>query len=65
LEELDGVDWLRLQRAAEVERIVNVELRRKAYFDRQSKDLTADEWEAIRKHDAWLAEVYGDESDDE
>ena len=32
LEELDNVDWLRLQRAMEVDRIVESEQRRNAYY---------------------------------
>ena len=65
LEELDWMDWLRLQRAVEVERIVNIEARRSAYFDHNTKTLTDDEWQAVQRHDAWVAEVYGDEDDDD
>ena len=56
LEELDNVDWLRLQRAMEVERIVNVEQRHKLYLDDKLKadDLTPQEWRMIRKHNRLL-----------
>jgi hypothetical protein len=54
LEELDGVDWLRLQRAETVGRIVDVEQRRKAWHkskDRKPDAFTAAEWRMIRRHD--------------
>jgi len=56
LEELDNVDWLRLQRAMEVERIVNVEQRHKLYLHDKlkEKDLTTAEWRMIRKHNRLL-----------
>jgi hypothetical protein len=61
LEELDGIDWLRLQRAAEVERIVNVESRRKAYLNKHVKSLDDHEWQAIGRHDDALRDVYGED----
>lgn len=55
MEELDDIDWLRLQRAVEVERVVQVEQRRKAYLAKQVKALDADEWRAIERHDELVA----------
>jgi hypothetical protein len=68
LEELDGVDWLRLQRAEQVGRIVDIEQRLKAWHkrkvaDKRADDFTTDEWRTIRQHDEWAREQgleYGD-----
>lgn len=56
LEELDSVDWLRLQRAQEVDRIVTVEQKRQLMTQGKLKgdDITADEWRTIRRHDRLL-----------
>jgi hypothetical protein len=61
LEELEGVDWLRLQRALEVGRIVDVEARRKLNLDGK---LAADaipphEWRMIAEHDRLMDELEG------
>jgi hypothetical protein len=61
LEELDGIDWVRLQRATEVERIVNVEARRKAYLSKHVTTLDDHEWRSIAQHDAALADIYGED----
>ncbi len=52
LEELDGIDWLRLMRAQEVGRLVGNEQRRKLWMDDKLKDedLTLAEWQHIRKY---------------
>lgn len=53
LEELDGIDWLRLQRALEVGRIVDVEQKHALVLEDKLKPgaLSAQEWAAIRRHD--------------
>lgn len=52
LEELDRVDWLRLQRAIEVGRIVDVEQKNALIIDGKldGDTLTGEEWQAIRRH---------------
>lgn len=59
LEELDGIDWLRLQRACEVDRLVTVEQKRQAQIDGRVKedDITPDEWRLIRQHDALVEDA--------
>ena len=62
LEELDGVDWLRLMRAEDVGRIVDVERRYKLWHakkDRKPDEFTAAEWRMIRQHDR----LAGDDGD--
>ena len=58
LEELDKLDWLRLQRAMEVDRIVEAEQRRRLYVDgRIDKDaVTTAEWEMWEYHDRLVGE---------
>jgi hypothetical protein len=62
LEELDNVDWLRLQRALEVGRIVDVEAKNALYLEGKLKAdaFKPREWQAIQEHDrlyeAWEAE---------
>jgi hypothetical protein len=59
LEELDGVDVLRLLRATRVQHIDHVEaLRKLALDDDASKRLEKSDWLAIRRHDR-LMERYG------
>ena len=59
LEELDGMDWLRLRRAMEVGRIVDVEAKHALYLDGKlgADSITSAEWRAIERHnelyDAW------------
>ena len=59
LEELDNVDWLRLRRAMEVGRIVDVEAKHSLYLDGKlgADSITSAEWRAIERHnelyDAW------------
>lgn len=59
LEELDAIDWPRLQRAVELERIVTVEQRRKQWVDGHLKEdsITPDEWRQIRQHDDLLEDM--------
>jgi len=54
LEELDGIDWGRHQRAFEAQYRMDVEeLRSKALEGNASaKDLPASVWDAVREHDA-------------
>ena len=55
LEELDGVDWLRLQRAMEVDRIVESEQRRRAYLQADKPpDPDADDLRMWAYHDKLL-----------
>jgi hypothetical protein len=55
LEELDGVDWLRLQRAMEVDRIVEAEQRRLAYIESGGEgEPDADDWRMWEHHDRLL-----------
>ena len=49
------MDWLRVQRAMDVERIITIESRRRAYFDHGAK-LEDHEWEAIARHDDLVGE---------
>ncbi len=62
LEELDSVDWLRLQRALEVGRIVDIEARAALYQEGklQPEAIRPHEWRAIVEHDRlyelWEAE---------
>ena len=59
LEELDGVDVLRLLRAVRVAEIDRVEALRKMALDSDaSKHLERQDWIAIRRHDRLLAQ-YG------
>lgn len=60
LEELDNVDWLRLQRAMEVDRIVESEQRRNAYVDAGGKtEVSKEDLRMWGYHDA----LVGEESD--
>lgn len=60
LEELDGIDWLRLQRAMEVEEVVRIEERNRQYHAKEIKRLTPREYARVRWHD----ELVGDDDDD-
>ena len=52
LEELDDVDWARLQRAMEVDRIVESERRRRAYIEAGGQaDITKDDARMWEYHD--------------
>lgn len=53
LEELDGVDWLRLERAQEVGRIINAERKRQQWLDQKltAESITDDEWREIERND--------------
>ena len=59
LEELDGIDWLRLQRALEIGRIVNLEAKNTAVTEGRGQ-FTQREYRQIERHNAlfdeWLAE---------
>ncbi len=59
LEELDNVDWLRLQRAWEVGRIVDAEEKRQLWLGKKLKEeaITADEWAMIAAHDKLVGGV--------
>ncbi len=54
LEELDRMDWLRLQRALEVGRIVDIETKNTLVTEGKipAESLTAREWAQIRRHNA-------------
>ncbi len=54
LEELDRIDWLRLQRALEVGRIVDLEAKNTLITEGKipAESLTAREWSQIRRHNA-------------
>jgi len=54
LEELDRIDWLRLQRALEVGRIVDIETKNTLVTEGKipAESLTAREWAQIRRHNA-------------
>lgn len=58
LEELDGLDWLRLRRALEVGRVVDIEARRALNQEGKlpPENITADDWRAITRHDALFAQ---------
>jgi hypothetical protein len=58
LEELDNLDWPRLQRAMEVDRIVEAEQRRLLYLDDKvaTDAVTASEWQMWAHHDRLLGE---------
>ena len=62
LEELDGIDWLRLQRALEVGRIVELEAKNTLVTEGKlpAESLTSREWAQIQRHNAifdeWEAE---------
>lgn len=62
LEELDGMDWGRWQRAREAQWRLDIEgLRAKGRAgDADLKSLPAEVWDVIREHDA----LVGDEDDD-
>ena len=60
LEELDGMNWPRLLRAFEAERIENIEERHKQYLSKQRKELSDSDWEAIQQHNELLDEFYGE-----
>lgn len=59
LEELDGMDWLRLRRAMEIGRIVDVEAKHALYLDGklQADAIKPTEWRMIERHnelyEAW------------
>ena len=54
LEELDGIDWLRLQRALEVGRIVELEGKNTLVTEGKlpTDSLTPREWRQIQRHNA-------------
>ena len=54
LEELDGMDYGRLLRAFQAERMESIEARR-ALRNAGKYEPTAEDWAAIRDHDEWLA----------
>ena len=58
LEELDRIDWLRLQRALEVGRIVELEAKNTLVTEGKipAESLTAREWAQIQRHNALLDE---------
>ena len=58
LEELDGIDWLRLQRALEVGRIVELEGKNTLVTEGKlpAESLTDQEWRQIRRHNALFDE---------
>lgn len=62
LEELDGVDWLRLQRALEVGTTLNAERKRQQWLDQKitAESITPDEWREITHNDR----LVGDADDD-
>lgn len=59
LEELDNLDWLRLQRALEVGRVVDVEEKRRLHLSKRIKEdaVTADEWAMIAAHDRLIGDT--------
>lgn len=65
LEELDGIDWLRLQRAMEVEEVVRIEERNRQYHAKEIKRMSSREYERVRWHDELVAEWFGDGDDDD
>jgi len=58
LEELDRIDWLRLQRALEVGRIVELEAKNTLVTEGKlpAESLTAREWAQIQRHNALFDE---------
>ena len=58
LEELDNVDWLRLRRAYEVGRIVDIEAKNALVLDGKldGDALQPHEWQTIRRHNALYEE---------
>ncbi len=52
LEELDGIDWLRLQRAQEVGRIVSLEEKHALFLERKltADKFTSAEWRQVQQH---------------
>ena len=54
LEELDGMDYGRLLKAFQAERVEGIEARR-ALHNAGKYEPTAEDWAAIRDHDEWLA----------
>lgn len=61
LEELDGMDWLRLQRALEVDDVVRVEERHRQYQAKELKKLTPREYARVQWHDELMDEFYPDD----
>jgi hypothetical protein len=64
LEELDGIDWLRLQRAVAVGEIIRTEDRYRMYHAKQIERLTPAEMMRVQEHDRLLDEFYADSDDD-
>lgn len=63
LEELDGMDVLRVLRAAKVQEIDRVEAMRRLSMDKDGqKRLEPEDWKAIARHDR-LMRRYGGETD--
>jgi hypothetical protein len=56
LEELDGVNWLRLWRALEVREIRNVEEMREQFLAGRLTELPASTWQMIRRHDRMITD---------
>ena len=58
LEELDNIDWLRLQRALEVGRIVDLEAKNTLVTEGKlpAESLTAREWRQLQRHNALFDE---------
>jgi hypothetical protein len=60
LEELDGLDWVRLQRAVEAQNIEQTEQLRRSHRQNKYKP-TQDELETFAAHDALYRRHYGRE----
>jgi hypothetical protein len=56
LEELDGMDWGRYNRALEARELLRVERKRARYLAQEIKELEPDEWAVVQEHDRLLAE---------
>jgi len=61
LEEIDGMNWPRYLRAMEARNMAGIEDARKAQIngDIKTADMDTSIWEAIKEHDALMAEVDG------
>lgn len=64
LEELDGIDWLRLQRAIQVGDVVATEERFRLYHAKQVEHLTPAEMLRVKRHDRLLDEFYPEEEEE-
>jgi len=66
LDELDGMDWARYNRALRARNLTDVEETRKLYLARKikAKDISATKWERLRENDVLFDKYFRNESEE-